>query len=44
MVLVGAQRDEAAVLDGRDHAAERLTDPAEGGLCSITGATLTKIL
>jgi hypothetical protein len=29
MVLVWAKRDEAAVVDRRDHAAERLTDPAE---------------
>jgi hypothetical protein len=29
MVLVGAKRDEAAVVDRRDHAAQRLTDPAE---------------
>ena len=29
VVFVGAQRDEPAVLDGRDHAAQRLADPAE---------------
>jgi hypothetical protein len=29
MLLVGPQRDEAPVLDGGDHAAQRLADPAE---------------
>jgi hypothetical protein len=32
MVLIGAQRDQSTVFDGRDHAAQRLADPAEGRL------------
>ena len=32
MVLIGTQRYQSTVVDGRDHAAQRLADPAEGRL------------